>query len=141
MNKCKVTDCEVRARTQGMCDRHYMRYRKYGDPNTTKNLYTKFYDTETRLRAMVKSWSGCWSTGDKNQYGKITIDSETRYAHREAYSLWVGPIPDGLYVLHMCNNKACINPKHLLLSTQKVNMIHKTLRPRSVRKVEDGTGN
>ena len=135
--KCQVPECEVKSQAKGYCDRHYARYLKYGDPNTTKNLYTKFYDTDTRLRAMVKSWSGCWLTSKENKYVGMSINSQTRYAHRIAYETWVGPIPAGLAIIHMCNNKACINPKHLLLSTQRINMQHKTLRPRTTRKVEE----
>jgi hypothetical protein len=65
--------------------------------------------------------SGCllWS-GPKNDAGYGTC----RYglAHRAAYRVWVGPIPEGLYVLHHCDVPACIEPSHLYVGTQADNM-------------------
>lgn len=44
------------------------------------------------------------------------------YAHRVAWSLTNGPIPDGLNVLHHCDTPACVNPDHLFLGSQRDNM-------------------
>lgn len=43
-------------------------------------------------------------------------------AHRLAYAMHVAPLPSGLVVLHLCDNKLCVNPHHLALGTQKANM-------------------
>jgi hypothetical protein len=43
------------------------------------------------------------------------------YAHREAYTNFYGPIPQGAHILHRCDNKACVNPEHLYCGTDKDN--------------------
>jgi hypothetical protein len=43
--------------------------------------------------------------------------------HRISYVIFVGPIPDGLNVLHKCDNTICFNPEHLFTGTQKDNVI------------------
>lgn len=54
-------------------------------------------------------------------YGYITIAGRGRLAHRAAYELLVGPIPDGLTLDHLCRRPACVNPEHLEPVTQREN--------------------
>lgn len=57
---------------------------------------------------------------DKDGYGWQRGFGE-RKAHRVAYVQANGPVPDGLWVLHTCNNPSCINPDHLYAGTPKQN--------------------
>lgn len=80
---------------------------------------------EDRFWPYVEKTDGCWLwTGRKNRdgYGYVSIDSKPVGAHRIAYSLNVGAIPDGLFVLHRCDTPPCVNPSHLFLGTNTDNM-------------------
>lgn len=56
-------------------------------------------------------WTACRV---KTGYGRFGISkSTTHLAHRVAYSIAVGPIPDGLTIDHLCRNHSCVNPAHL----------------------------
>lgn len=67
----------------------------------------------------------CWEwMRVRNQYGygQLRVSGRMVLAHRLAYQLGVGPIPDGMHVLHQCDNPCCINPAHLSLGTRSQNM-------------------
>ena len=80
---------------------------------------------EQRLLSRIeKQENGCWiwrgsTTG---RYGKIGAAGYQLGTHRVAYELWVGRIPEGLFVMHTCNNPRCCNPAHLCVGTNKQNV-------------------
>lgn len=60
--------------------------------------------------------SGCWEwIGPKTKagYSQFCIGKERFYGHRVSYEEFIGPIPDGLQIDHLCRNPSCINPWHL----------------------------
>lgn len=67
---------------------------------------------------------GCWIWQRSlylNGYGGITVDGHRRLAHRVSYEAFVGPIPDGLTIDHICGVRACVNPRHMEPVTRGVN--------------------
>lgn len=69
--------------------------------------------------------SGCWEwqfCRSAAGYGQLRHNGPIVYAHRRAWELFNGPLPDNSYVLHKCDNPPCCNPDHLFLGTQKDNM-------------------
>jgi hypothetical protein len=84
-----------------------------------------------RFWPKVMKSAGCWewTAGrfeDKSgkTYGAFYAGRKKRmdFAHRVSWELVNGPVPDGLRVLHMCDNKKCVRPDHLFLGTQKDNV-------------------
>lgn len=63
-----------------------------------------------------------WKLYKDKKYGKFMMGGKCKRAHRIAYELTYGIIPNGLHVLHTCNNPSCCNPNHLKLGTHLDNM-------------------
>lgn len=77
----------------------------------------------------------CWIwTGElRDGYGVFKEHGKRVRAHRRAYALAVGSIPDGLVIRHRCDNPACCRPEHLLLGTQLQNIADRQERSRQAR--------
>lgn len=74
--------------------------------------------------------TGCWEwqgaqqhCGGKARYGFFWFNGRSDMAHRVAYQLLVGPIPDGFYIDHLCGNKPCVNSAHLEAVSPQLNTL------------------
>lgn len=98
-------------------------------------------DPAANFEKKVRRSDGCWiwtASVNRHGYGYFRYAGRTQRAHRVAWQLVYGDIPNGLCVLHLCDNPPCVNPDHLVLGTQRQNladMISKK-RHRSITKPE-----
>ena len=86
-----------------------------------KNFWDKVQQGEVNA-----CWPWIGRTNEKG-YGIFSarvLNKRTHRAHRLAYELTNGSIPEGLHVMHLCHNKGCCNPAHLRLGTNEENHIH-----------------
>jgi hypothetical protein len=75
------------------------------------------------LNESVKDDRGCWNWTGKSKRGSLlALDGKDDLAYRVSYILFNGPINDGLFVCHHCDNMRCCNPEHLFLGTHQDNM-------------------
>ena len=83
----------------------------------------------------------CWewtASKDEKGYGYIGVpddagDFHTKKAHRITYEFFVGPIPEGMHVLHHCDNPSCVNPDHLYAGSNADNVRDREERGRSAK--------
>lgn len=82
---------------------------------------------------------GCWTwqgaKGTKMRYGVMSLGARgsVEYTHRISWMIANGPIPEGLCVLHSCDNPPCVRPDHLFLGTRTDNMTDKVRKGRQHR--------
>ena len=81
--------------------------------------------------------AGCWIWlgASSKGYGQVSKVGEMLYAHRVAFEAFVGPIPDGMDVLHTCDTPSCVNPDHLTVGSHADNMADMVAKGRSPRMI------
>jgi len=125
LKPCEETDCKNPSKARGLCMKHY----NYHTWRGTLPPLKSFTDPASRYEHWIdrSDPSGCWLWGGalSSGYGVIAVNGGNDYVHRWAYETFVGPIPDGLIVGHVCHDldltcrggecvhRRCGRPDHL----------------------------
>lgn len=121
IKRCSVPGCTRKFCARQLCNTHYVQFRSTGQLiplptlSTAERLWSRVVDQPNGCR----EFTGCLNRWG---YGKISFNGRPIGAHRMAWILTNGPIPDGASVCHRCDNPPCCNPEHLFLGTQDDNM-------------------
>lgn len=117
---CSIEGCDRPKKSRGWCEMHYYRWRRHGDPLVV---------LKDRHRVMEDLWQfvtigaeeECWLWHDfvqKTGYAQFMGEP----AHRIAWMITNGSIPEGLTIDHLCFVPLCMNPKHLEVVTLEENV-------------------
>jgi hypothetical protein len=143
MQICIIHECNRKVKARNLCPSHYARWQRDGDNFDKTPILNTSVKSRFESRMSKKNNNGCilW-TGSMHEtgYGKFNwIGGSYMLAHRASYELFVGKIPDKLYVCHKCDIRNCVNPEHLFLGTHLDNMIDRDRKGRN--KIRFGADN
>lgn len=118
MSVCTIDGCEKGLFARGWCAMHYNRWRRGNPVEVTTAWSMTPPERFARFISHGPEFNGepCWEwTGSRfaTGYGQFTVGGKPVFAHRFAYATFVGPIPEGLEIDHLCMNRPCCNPAHL----------------------------
>ena len=117
----------------GLCS--LSRVLRYKQMSSTKIGRAPNSPTREFIFSQISVVAGCWVwQGHRSSkgYGLTKIHYKKWKVHRLSYTIFKGPIPEGLQVRHMCHNPACVNPEHLEVGTHRQNAEDRYGAPKGV---------
>jgi hypothetical protein len=125
---CTIENCTNPINCRGLCNRHYARWQRHGDPLGGGDHHRPPGLTVAQVLALYvrhgqtdECWP--WTRGIKNRYGVFGKLGRQRYAHRAAYEIHHSvTLTSEDVVRHTCDNPPCCNPNHLVLGTHADNI-------------------
>lgn len=128
---CRYEGCLGKVTARKMCQKHYRRVLKYGSPDIvhkaggkTKPLGERFWKLVTIADPTeCWVWNGLRIVGGYGLFRLSGTKAKHMVAHKMAYTLTHGSVPEGLELDHLCRNTACVNPAHLEPVTHQTNAL------------------
>lgn len=121
---CTVSGCSRPSNARGLCNGHYASARKAGTLPPLPTSEDRFWEKVNKngpvhptLGTPCWVWTACTIHG----YGQIKYRNKVWLAHRLSWLFEHGELPEGLGVLHKCDNPPCVRPEHLYVGTQTDN--------------------
>jgi hypothetical protein len=122
MEGTTVTECSkagcvkpAYAKRTGLCRPHNTLLTHHGSTDATEVARRRFNERVLTVESGCWEWQGSRG-GSKGEYGAFSMTAlgrPTTQAHRAAWTLLRGPIPEGFSIDHLCRNTICVNPDHL----------------------------
>ena len=131
MKICSIEGCGKRVDRRGWCAMHYMRWRRHGDPYTTRwrpHGLTAKQVVDREIDRAARSEGGCLLTTayrNASGHGLVAFGGRQVLLHRFVFEvMFEWELGEGEQVNHACHRPSCINPLHLYVGTQPENLAH-----------------
>lgn len=121
---CAVPECVGPHSAHGYCSKHAARFKRHGDPLGGQQRRSGSL-IERALADLDQPAEGCWEWSGKlndSGYGYFRVGRRIHRVHIVTYEHFVGPVPEGLELDHLCRNRACARPDHLEAVTHAENI-------------------
>jgi len=129
---CSFPDCNRPFRRNRLCDTHSCALRAGRKLRPLGPRRPREYgpaDFWLRVNKTKRCWE--WTGRHSNEFGHGGFKGHGMTPHRYSWTIHKGNIPAGIFVLHKCDNPACVRPSHLFLGTQTVNVADRHKKGRS----------